>query len=304
MSVEIRHIQAFLAVAADLHFGRAAMKLNVAQPALSRTIQDLELLLGVQLLERTTRSVQLTDAGRIFREEGARLLHQLEQTIHMTRGARSGEIGSLSVGYIDILLGGPILEILSHYQRQYPAVRVDFVPRAPDVIAELVAEKQLDCGLALSPINDNRIDTQCIFVEPAVAVIPSGHRMAFRSKLRLGQLAEETFILPPRFGWGDLHRRLEAMCLAEGFQPRIGQEAHGSQAILGMVAADLGIGVCPESMTTSVRGGVLAKPLSDCPLYFETHFIWRKDDFSPLIRNFAAIVDSFEVQGSRGVGGG
>jgi len=299
MSVEIRHMQAFLTVATELHFGRAAQKLNVAQPALSRTIQHLESILGVQLLERTTRNVQLTDAGRTFRDQSAKLLHQLDLAVQMTRGTPTGETGSLSVGYIDVLLGGPVLEILYRFQRKYPDVKVEFLPRAPDSLLQLVTEKQIDCGIALGPINDNSLDTQCIFVEPAVALLPAPHRLAFRSKVRLAELADEVFALPPRFGWGDFHQRFERLCLAEGFRPQIGQEAHESSALLAMVTAELGISVCPESMTTNLRGGVIAKPISDCPLFFESHFVWRKDNISPLVANFASVVELFEVQTNR-----
>ena len=299
MSVEIRHMQAFLTVATELHFGRAAQKLNVAQPALSRTIQHLESILGVQLLERTTRNVQLTDAGRTFRDHSAKLLHQLDLAVQMTRGTPTGETGSLSVGYIDVLLGGPIVEILCRFQRKYPDVNVEFLPRAPDSLIQLVTEKQVDCGVVLGPINDNSLDTQYIFVEPAVALLPASHRLAFRAKVRLAELADDIFVLPPRFGWSDFHQRFERLCLAEGFQPQIGQEAHESNALLAMVTAELGIGVCPESMTTSLRGGVIAKPISDCPLFFESHFVWRKDSVSPLVANFASVVELFEVQTNR-----
>lgn len=295
MSIDIRHIQAFITVANELHFGRAAMRLNIAQPALSRTVQHLELLLGVQLLARTTRNVQLTEAGRTFQEQGSRVLHQLNQAIHLTRRTPRGEAGTISVGYVDVLLGGPIPEIMQRFRSAFHDVFIEFVPHSPESLVGLVSEKQLDCGFSLGPPGNSSLDAHCIAIEPFVVLLPVSHRLGIKSSVRFQDLARETFVMPPRFGWQRLHERVETLCLEAGFNPIFGQEAQQIEAVMALIAAESGIGFCPETLCSALRSGVIAKPIADKNMSLETYFITHKSTSNALLANFANIVADYAV---------
>ncbi|CAI2931853.1 LysR family transcriptional regulator [Aminobacter niigataensis] len=295
MLIEIRHIQAFLAVAAELHFGRAADRLSLAQPALSRTIQNLEEILGVQLLERTTRTVRLTEAGKTFQEHGSRVIHQLNQAIHLTRRTPTGEAGTISVGYVDLLLAGPLSEIMFRYRRQFTDVYVEFAPKSPDDLLSFVSDKQFDCGFALGPIRDSNLDTVCISVEPAVLILPVSHRLSLKTKVFLSDLAREPLVLPPRFGWREFHKSFEQKCHDAGFAPKVAQEVHQTDALFALVAAEIGIGLCPESTSQNQHSGTVAREIADNSIFYETYFVWHRESNSKILNSFIEIASEFSL---------
>ena len=300
MHIQIRHIRAFLAVARDLHFGKAASRLNIAQPALSRTIQHLEGMLGVQLLERTTRNVQLTEAGRSFCEHGAKILQELNQAVHCARRNTDGNCGQLVAGYVDLALAGPMPRIFGQFKRAYPNVEIDLLPDSPEKVIALLTERQLDCGFVLGPVRNIHLDTRCIQSDPPVVVMPVSHRLALRSKIRLADLADEPFVLPTRNGWQPFYRRLEKLSVKSGFVPQVAQEVAHTDALLAMVAAEIGITICPASIGMVRRSGIVSQPLVGTQLVFDVHFTWHKENTSPLLANLAAIVSRF-ARGVRAV---
>jgi DNA-binding transcriptional LysR family regulator len=295
MQIEIRHIKAFLAVASELHFGRAAEKLNIAQPALSRTIKSLEEYLTVQLFERNTRTVRLTEAGKTFQEHGASVIHQLNQAVHLIRSASSEESGTISVGYVDQLLCGPVAEIMSRFRRRHDQIRIEFVPGSPDELCNLVADKQFDCGFVFGPVRDADLDSVCISVEPPVLVLPVTHRLSLKRKVHIRELAQESFILPPRYGWRNFHELFDQTCSAASFTPRKSQEVHQADALFAMVAAEMGVGICPESLLQSQRTGVVAKEISGSTLFFETSFVWNPETISGPLASLQEIVVEYII---------
>jgi DNA-binding transcriptional LysR family regulator len=282
-----------LAVAADLHFGKAASRLNIAQPALSRTIQHLEVMLGVQLFERTTRNVQLTEAGRSFREHGAKILQELNQAVQCARRSINGTSGYLAVGYVDFALAGPMPKIISRFKRDYPDASIELTPDAPDKLVALLTDRQVDCGFALGPMRNVNLDTRCIQSDPPVVVMPVTHRLALRSKIRLTDLADEAFVLATRNGWQPFYRMIEKLSIKSGFVPNVAQEVEQGDALLAMVAAEMGISICPASVGAIPRSGVVSRPLVGTQLLFEVHFTWHKENTTPLLANLGAIVSRF-----------
>jgi DNA-binding transcriptional LysR family regulator len=291
--IQIRHIKAFLAVAGELHFGKAASRLNIAQPALSRTIQHLEQMLGVQLLERTTRSVQLTEAGRSFCEHGAKILLELNLAVKCAQRTSDGNSGRLAVGYVDFALAGPVSHVFGKFKRSYPNVEIELIPESPERLTQLLIDRQIDCGFLLGPVRNANLDTRCVQSELPVVVMPVSHRLALRSKIRLKDLADEAFVLPTRNGWQPFYRRFEKLSVKSGFVPNIVQEVQQTEALLAMVAAEIGIAICPASVRTFSRSGVVTQPLVGTPLLFDFHFAWHKDSDSPLVSNFGALVNRF-----------
>jgi DNA-binding transcriptional LysR family regulator len=289
--IQIRHIKAFLAVAGELHFGKAASRLNIAQPALSRTIQNLEVMLGVQLLERTTRNVQLTEAGRSFCEHGTRILQELRLAVKSAQRTSDGNSGRVAVGYVDFALSGPAARVFGKFKRSYPNVEIELVSDSPERLVQLLIEKQIDCGFLLGPVRNVSLDSRCVQTEPPVVLMPVSHRLAVRSKIRLADLGDEAFVLPTRNGWQPFYRRFEKLSVKSGFVPRIAQEVQHTEALLAMVAAEVGIAICPASIRAFSRSGTVAQPLVGTPLQFDFHFTWHKENDSPLLTNFGAMVN-------------
>jgi len=293
MFIEIRHVKAFLAVASELHFGRAARQLNIAQPALSRTIQHLEALLGVQLLERTSRIVELTEAGHVFREHGARAVQQLNLGAKAAQRVANGDAGSLSIGYVDFALTGPMPELVKRFRRRFPGIAVELVRQSPKSLVACLADRQLDCGFVMAPLDDETLDTRCVQSEQPVVVLPVSHRLGLKSKLRLADLAGEPFITATQNGWRPLHEAIEQLSIKAGFVPEICQEAGQVDALLALISADMGIGICPESIRLMPRSGVVTRPLLDTGLTFDIHFAWHKDGSSSPVMEMGAIVAEY-----------
>nr|WP_246482144.1 LysR family transcriptional regulator [Methylorubrum zatmanii] len=287
--IEIRHVRAFLAVASELHFGRAANQLNIAQPALSRTIQNLEALLGVQLLERSTRSVQLTPAGQLFRDQFGKLMRQMQDAVQATQRMGRGETGLLSVAYADAALCGPMPELIRRFRRENPSAKLELVQGSPETVLQLLADRRIDCGFVPGPVRDVRLDARCLHSDPPVVVMPVSHRLSLKTKVTLPDLARERFVTCGGSAWESLRR----LCLKAGFLPNLHQEVPHLDALLAFVAAEAGIGVCPAGVSTSARSGVVLRPLVDTPLSFDLHCAWHRENTSRIVTDFAALVARF-----------
>jgi len=152
----------------------------------------------------------------------------------------------------------------------------------------------------LGPVRNVHLDTRCIQSDPPVVVMPVSHRLALRSKIRLADLADEPFVLPTRNGWQPFYRRLEKLSVKSGFVPQVAQEVAHTDALLAMVGAEIGITICPASIGTVRRSGIVSQPLVGTQLVFDVHFTWHKENTSPLLANLAAVVSRF-VRGVRAV---
>jgi DNA-binding transcriptional LysR family regulator len=288
MNIEIRHVRAFLAVATELHFGRAANQLNIAQPALSRTVQNLEALLGVQLLERSTRSVQLTAAGQLFRDQFITLMRQMTEAVQVTQRVGRGDVGFVYVGYDDASLFGRMPDIIRRFRRANVAAKVELLQSAPEMVLQQLTERRIDFGFLLGPVKDNRLDTCCIHSEAPVVVLPVSHRLSLKSRITLQDLAQEGLIVWSRNSWEVLQR----LCVKAGFVLNVQQEVDNLDALLAFVAAESGIGVCPANIQKINRSGVVTRPLVGTQLSFDLYCGWHKENASPLVAELAALASS------------
>jgi DNA-binding transcriptional LysR family regulator len=296
MFIEIRHLKAFLAVASQLHFGRAARQLNIAQPALSRTIQHLEALLGAQLLERTSRIVQLTESGHVFREHATRAMQQVNLGAKAAKRAANGDAGSITIGYVDFALTGPMPEIIKRFKQRHPAISVELVRENPESLAASLADRQLDCGFILATSGHDTLDTRCVQSEFPVVVLPVSHRLGLKSKLRLTDLAAEPFIIATQNGWRSFYQVIERLSIKAGFMLEICQEVGEIDAMLALISAEMGIGVCPESIRMMPRSGVVTRPLLDTGLTFDVHFSWHKDSSNQCVADLGVIVADYAAR--------
>jgi len=220
-AVELRHVRYFIAVAEELNFRRAAERLHIVQPGLSQQISRMESELGLALLERTKRRVELTDAGQLFLGEARALLERYEQAVTSARQAAAGQAGSLDVGFVGPAIYSVLHSVARAYLKSFPNVNL--------VLHELNSAEQLDriiagtldVGFVRLPVRDKRVLTMQLISEPIIIVLPEGHPEAARDVVNLAALADEPFVMVPRArepnsttraGWWPTTRRAMWWC--------------------------------------------------------------------------------------------
>jgi DNA-binding transcriptional LysR family regulator len=295
--MQLRHLRYFVAVADELHFGRAAARVRVAQPALSRQIRALEEEIGLRLFERDRRRVALTAAGASFLEEARFLLAHVERAVEAARRADRGELGSLRIGYVPAVVGTGLPEIVRAFRRRFPGVAVHLQEMNPAMQVEALLGERVDVGFVRGPIHEPALAAQTVLEEPLLAALPSGHRLGRHKRLRLVMLASEPFVLQARSRGPGSHDQILAICRSAGFSPRVVQE--GSQFdVLNLVASGAGVAIVPASLRTIRRAGVLYRQLNERPMT-RLDMVWRKNAASPVLREFLEEVRRLGARGIR-----
>jgi DNA-binding transcriptional LysR family regulator len=289
--MELRHLRYFAAVADELHFGRAAERLGIAQPPLSRQIKELEQQIGVLLLLRTKRRVELTAAGRIFANEARKVLAQADQAVTVAQRAARGEIGQLEVGFVSGAVYGKVPSIFGLVRTRYPQISLVLRDLATEEQIEAIQAHRLDIGLIRPPVTVSKsLAMQVIAREPLVAVLPQTHRLAGRKKIPLKELAGEPFLqVPSRIAPG-FYGQFVSLCAQAGFYPQIVQEARTTQTIVSLVAVGMGVSIVPASLRSMQRSGVVYRPLDGPAPTTELAVIWRLDDENPALHRFLEVI--------------
>ncbi len=291
--MELRHLRYFVAVAEELHFGRAAQKLHLSQPPLSMQIKALETEIGVQLLTRTRRKVELTTAGHVFLREARDILARAVQAAVWARQAGRGEIGELAIGFISIADYNVLPLVLSEFRKRHPAVRLNLREATSDAQVRDLLERRIDVGFVLAPVVDAALSVRPVLREPLVVALPEAHPLAqMRSPLALHRLADEAFILFPRHMAPGLYDDVVSFCRSAGFSPRVEQEAVQMQTIISLVSANLGVALIPASMRNLGRAGVVYRNLREKSPEPEISLAWRATDQGPALTRFLECVDS------------
>ncbi len=301
--MELRHLRYFRTVATELHFGRAAEKLHIAQPPLSHQIRQLEAELGFELFYRTKRSVNLTPAGQAFLVQVDRIFQQLAQAIEIGRQTSRGELGQISIGFVGSATYQILPTILQQFRERHPAVEIELHELTTDRQLIWLREGRIDLGLMRPPIIEPDVSSEVIFQESLIIALPSTHPLAMLPTIDLAALATSPFILFPRQLAPGLYDPTIALCQAAGFSPQVVQECIQMQTIVSLVSADLGVSILPESIQEVQRQGVVYKPihatasisalLQDRPA--KISIVWRTQDDSPTLHrllNIALAVSS------------
>jgi DNA-binding transcriptional LysR family regulator len=286
--MELRHIRSFVAVAEELHFGRAAARVHIVQPALSRQIRALEQEMGLRLFERDRRRVALTPAGAVLLDEARLLLEHVARAVETARRADRGEVGSLRIGYVPAMVTTGLPEIVRRFRKRFPGVDVRLQEMNPAMQVEALLGERVDVGFVRGPIHEPALAAETVLEEPLVAALPSGHRLGRHKRLGLAMLAGEPFVLQARSRGPGSHDQILAVCRSAGFSPRVVQE--GSQAeVASLVASGAGVAIVPASLRMVRRAGVLYRPLHERPMT-QLDMVWRKDAALPVLRAFLAEV--------------
>lgn len=290
--IELRHLRYFVAVAEESSFRRAAARLHISQPPLSRQIGALEERLGVGLFERAGRRVGLTEAGRVYLGEARLLLARFEEGVEAARGAGRGEVGRLRIGYEGSSVYDLIPSSVRVFRRRFPRVRLSLLEMPGADQAGALREGRLDVGFVVPTAGGDggALVFEALLREPLVAVLPGGHPLAAGDEVDPGELAGEPFVLGPSRPDDALRERVVAVCRGAGFAPRVVQEAGEVQAVLGIVAAELGVALLPDSVRALGREGVVYRPLPPLPeAGLELAMARRRDGASPAARAFADV---------------
>jgi DNA-binding transcriptional LysR family regulator len=287
--VELRHLRYFVAVAEELHFGRAATSLHVAQPALSQQIQSLERELGVQLLARTKRRVSLTEPGRAFLVEARRTLSAADGAVRAAQRAAHGETGRLHVGYVDLATWLTFPPILRAFRERYPAVDVTLTQLHREPQREALLRGDLDVGFFSLRQGDRGLCGELVAEDALVVALPDGHRAAHLTSVPLRELADDPWVLFPRDLKTSYVELTLATCAAAGFAPRIVQEASQLHTLSGLVSAGVGVTLLPRSIAAAPQAGVVFRPLEGVTPKLPMHLIWRDGDLPPTGEQFRAV---------------
>ena len=284
-----------MAVAEELSFNRAAMRLHMAQPPLSAQIKNLEEDLGVLLFERSSRGVRITDAGEVLLEEARRIFVQVDQTESLVRRVGRGEVGRLTLGFVPSASNEALPPILGLFGERFPGVELFLREMRPDLVVRRLHEHQVDAGLLYLPLEDPSLGIERVSREPLVLALPEKHPLASEPQVDLSSLADEPFILPARYRrMPGLYGQVTEACRQAGFVPRaVQKDVWLMQTIVGLVAGGTGVALVPASLRNLRRKGVVYRPVGGLTPTVELGVIWRKDDRGAVLNSFLNVARSF-----------
>jgi DNA-binding transcriptional LysR family regulator len=288
--MELRHLRYFVAVAEELHFGHAAVRLQMAQPPLSQQIKRLEEELGLNLFQRSHHKVQLTPAGAVFLEEARRTLAQAEQAVRSARRAHLGEIGQIVVGFVDSAVYHALPPVLRAFRARFPDVELVLQELNPAGQLQSLRGNRLSVGFVRSVLRDADLAQEEVFEEPLIAALPHTHSLARRRRILLRDLAGQRFVFFPRALGPSFYDQVVSLCQSAGFSFRVVQEANEMQTIVSLVAAGLGVAIVPASIRNLRMPAVSYVSLADTAAHTSLRVTWRRADNSPVLLAFLGVV--------------
>ncbi|MFE6915027.1 LysR family transcriptional regulator [Streptomyces rubiginosohelvolus] len=290
--MELRHLNAFLAVAEELHFGRAAKRLQMAQPPLSQQIRQLEKELGVQLFHRNTRSVRLTSAGETFLEPVRTVLDDLDTAVRAARSAGIGEYGRVTIGFAGASSHETLPRLTRAVRAAHPGLELVMTGQTyANTALSRVADGSLDLGFVRLPVARPGVAHRVIDEEELVCALPSDHPLARRETVPLDVLAGEAFVSFPANSGSTVRDAMTEACENAGFTPRIVQEAPDSYTILALVAAGVGVTLTVTSVQHIQQNGLVYRPLAGPAVRLRAALAWRADNPSAALRAVLAVAE-------------
>jgi DNA-binding transcriptional LysR family regulator len=284
--MELRHLRAFTTVAEERHFGRAAERLGMTQPPLSRQIQQLEAELGVKLFLRNARSVNLTEAGARYLSEIQPHLAGLGRAAVAARATNGKLTGKVRAGFVSNLAYQVMPKLLKAMKKATPRIKMELLELPGPEQLRMMRERRLDVGFVVLPIADPGLKFRLLVREPLVAVLPENHPMAGMAKVSLKALAKENFVFCPRFQVTGFHELILDICRSRGFDPHVVHESSSAAATMELVASGAGISIVPEAASMAEHPGVVFKPLAGRTPMIETAAVWLDEAMTPALRTF------------------
>ncbi|HEY5800382.1 MAG TPA: LysR family transcriptional regulator, partial [Burkholderiaceae bacterium] len=289
MSIDLKQLKYFLAVAEEKSFSRAAERLHISQPPLSQQIMKLEAELGVRLFARTTRHLELTTGGKAFVMEAEAVLGRVAMAVDTVRQIDRGEMGRLRVGVVSTAMWSPIPSLLEAFHTSYPKVTWTLHESGPSAQYEALMGKQIDVGFWRAPafeqaqLAQDGLQQDLYFRENVCVAINEHHPLAQRDEVALADLTGEP-MLSLTLEKSSFARYLVQCCVEAGFQPNVTQEASEPQTLLAMVGARLGVALLPETIARIAWPGVVFLPISDKAPSADLFITYTAVDDAPVVR--------------------
>lgn len=309
--MDVRHLRCFIAVAEELHFGKAAERLGLAPPALSRIIRTLEDELGVGLLSRTTRQVSLTRAGLSLLDESRQIIGRLEKATRTVRDAASATSRTLRIGAIDAASASFLPDIVVRFRNEHPTVDVKFIEAMTSPLIQMLETGRLDLCLCRPPRKLADATFEPLRVERPMVLMPEGHRLARRPTVTIADLVDEAIVIPSKRGRPYAHDLVMTYFEQAGAVPKISIEATEKPAVMSCVAAGLGLALAPDWLARLSYPGVVLRRLSGAlfdppPPGAIVGVAWRphqrlaaRDAFLSLLRKHVSLMDDNAVAASQ-----
>ena len=310
--MELRQLKSFVVVAEEMNVGRAATRLHLTQPSLSRQIAALEHDLGVELFARVKRRFVLTSAGETFLADAQDLLRRSDEAVRTAQRTHRGELGTLRLRFVQSATHEALPRILRTFREAYPDVVLDLETLTTIRQTEALRDGRIDVGLlrpsapavGLTPYPGKGaragsttvvelapgLASRVVSSDPLAVVLPAGHRLAKRKRLRLAELAEEPFVFYARASGPAVYDTIVGFCRAAGFTPRIDQEAADVQTIVSLVAAGLGVSLLIGPTPPSNPDAVVYRELSDDLPPWQLSVAWSEDNRSPVLARFLELL--------------
>jgi DNA-binding transcriptional LysR family regulator len=291
--MELRHLRYFIAVAEQLSFRGAAERLQMAQPPLSAQIKRLESELGVRLFERTTRSVSLTPAGKVFLEEARAVLAAAAQAEQRAKEAQRGLAGTLRLGLIAPLTNAWLAGILRAFHHRFPGVQISPFELTSAEQLRRLRTRELDAGLLRPPVAAPELESRFVWESPQILALPAGHRLAGKRRLEWRDFHNEGLVMLNPEAQHGFYDTFFAQCAKAGAKPRPAQYANDAQTKLWLISAGFGIAPISAALAEVKRPGLVVRSFPPGLPAVQAVLAWRRDDPSPLLAHFR---EQFEVR--------
>jgi DNA-binding transcriptional LysR family regulator len=290
--MELRHLRYFTAVVQWKSYREASRRLHIAQPAISRTVADLEDELGLKLFSRENRSAQLTPEGEAFYAEAVRTLTQAECAVQTAKRAARGETGKLSIGFLGSATYAFLPELVRIFKSKYPGVKLTLLELSPLQQEGAFKEGLIDIGFTrtLTTEQNKILSSRHLYYDPMMAVLPTSRQMKTK-RVSISSLAKESFVLFHREGAPPLFDAIIAMCNDAGFSPRVDCEPNMMQTVLTIVEAEQGVSIVPACVRNLRSDGVRFYRLQPDEVRVELVAAWKKETPSVALRAFLDLID-------------
>lgn len=287
IDIDLRHLRYFVAVAEELHFGRAALRLHIAQPPLSQQIKQLESNLGHPLFVRTSRAVSLTAAGKELLERARRILTRMDEDLAAVRRVGRGEVGALTIAFTgSAILSDPLPEAIRTYRRRYPEVDLRLREMGTMLQIDALRDGSIDLGFLRDPGPFDGLVIEELLREPYAAVLPSRHPLAKSKVVAVAKLRGEPFIFHRRNIGPLAYDRTMAVCEHAGFLPEIVQEAPQWPTAIRLVESGLGVTIAPKCVSKLETMGVVFRPIDAKRAFTEVSLGHRNEPLMPTATEF------------------
>lgn len=290
--MELRHLKYFKIVAEELNFTKAAKRLNISQPPLSKQIKQLEEEIGARLFLRTNKKVELTDSGKFFLERVNKIIQEIEEASNQAKKTHEEESRNLTIGVTNSALYS-FIPILRAYQEKFHLVNVKVHQLSTPEQIRALNKKQINIGFVCAPITKKNLRTMSINKQRFIIALPETHYLANKNPISIKDLKENTFITTPRQEGPVYYDTVMNIFKKAGYTPKISSTAHTFTSVMSLVSANMGIAILPSSMKNNPVTGVVYKELKEFTPKKETAIVWEQDTKSQIINGFINLAKEY-----------